>query len=190
MPDSNGNLSEEEFAAVQQKIEILERDIRGLIHTHIVTFKKYTEEDKADLIFTYRSLLPGELPPSTNTLLSDEVEFLSEKLKDAEMKLTISFPDREVHDYLARLYYHTPTIEKQPPGPGQPSQWNGRDLYHAVIGTAWTLHKENRKLNLDNAAELLKKKYPDKAPPSGNALRVLLQRFNIDWKSIKNAQYW
>jgi hypothetical protein len=190
MAELNGNLSEKEIlAAIQRKIEILERDIRGLIHTHQVSFIKYTEEDKTELVFTYQSLPLAALPPSTNTLLPDEVEFLKEKLTAAEMKLMISIPDRSIADYLARLYYHTPTAEKTAPSPGQPSQWTGRELYHAVITAVWKLHKKKQKLSLDNAAEALKEEYPDKAPPTGNALRVLLQRFDIDWKSVKNAQY-
>jgi len=69
--------------------------------------------------------------------------------------------------------------------PGQPSHWTREAIASAVAETLKELPGKHER-TYSNVAVMLQKKFGDKAPKSGAALRVLLRRLDLDWKEIKN----
>jgi hypothetical protein len=74
--------------------------------------------------------------------------------------------------------------------PGQHSSWTRWELMQAVLDAQGRLLSLKQKVTYDSIAEVLKQTHPNEAPPTGNALRVLLRRFKISWKQVKSVQYW
>jgi len=52
-----------------------------------------------------------------------------------------------------------------------------------------TLIPDRRNRTYDNIAAILKNKFDDKAPDSGDSLRKLVKRLNINWMDLKNGKY-
>ena len=73
---------------------------------------------------------------------------------------------------------------------GQPSRWERQELVHAVMDAQKELIKRERTVTYNSVTDILKITFPDKAPPTGEALRVLLARFKINWKELKSVQYF
>jgi len=73
-------------------------------------------------------------------------------------------------------------------GPGSFSQWTAPELNFA-IREAMTLIPDRRNRTYDNIAAILKNKFDDKAPDSGDSLRKLVKRLNINWMDLKNGKY-
>ena len=68
---------------------------------------------------------------------------------------------------------------------GQPSAWSALELAIAVKGVMEGLAGSRR--TYDVVAERMQKIYGAKAPTSGEGLRKLVKRFEIDWKALKNG---
>ncbi len=98
-----------------------------------------------------------------------------EDVVDAPMLITEQL--RET-DYILRLIYDEPR-------PGTRSKWTAITLSRAVR-TALAETRPSRLRTLESVAEVLKKKHPDKAPKSGEALRKLLARLKVDWRKLKD----
>ncbi len=75
-------------------------------------------------------------------------------------------------------------LEVQVAGPQ--AQWSNRALWRAVAQALKTLQKNEQ--TYANVTRILKEKYPDKAPETPEALRKMLDRLGIDWKSLKSGQ--
>lgn len=73
-------------------------------------------------------------------------------------------------------------------GPGQPSQWTRRDLMYALLDAQGELQKLGKPMTYETVREMLQQNYPGKTPATANALRLLLQRFRINWKQFKSAR--
>jgi hypothetical protein len=69
-------------------------------------------------------------------------------------------------------------------GPGRRSEWTRLDLTNAVSEALKELPKK-REQTYNHIARVLKEKYPDKAPESGDSLRKTLKRFEINLKELK-----
>jgi hypothetical protein len=68
--------------------------------------------------------------------------------------------------------------------PGRPSQWGKYEFLRAVTGALRTLPP--KKQTYAGVAAALRKSHPTKAPKSGDVVRKTLDRFDFDWKEIKN----
>ncbi len=66
---------------------------------------------------------------------------------------------------------------------GHYSPWTKYKLTNAVRRSLRALPKSER--TYDNVANLLKDSHGDKAPASGESLRQLMRRFEVDWKTLK-----
>ena len=69
---------------------------------------------------------------------------------------------------------------------GPQAQWSNRALSRAVAQALRTLRKNEQ--TYANVTRILKEKYPDKAPETPEALRKMLDRLGINWKSLKTGQ--
>jgi hypothetical protein len=70
---------------------------------------------------------------------------------------------------------------------GRHSQWTPSELTIAVRSALDSI-PENEKKDYENVAFKLQKSHPDKAPKSGDALRKLMSRLDVNWKDLKNGQ--
>ncbi len=72
------------------------------------------------------------------------------------------------------------------PKKGQASKWSGVELSLAIKGVI----QEHPKLPRTYAAiaKRLNVNYGDKAPATGEALRKLIQRYGLNWKTLKSGQ--
>jgi hypothetical protein len=71
------------------------------------------------------------------------------------------------------------------PTKGQPSEWNARELTLAIKGIVKDLPKQLR--TYDKVAKEMQKDYADIAPASGEALRKLVERFDLNWRELKSG---
>jgi hypothetical protein len=105
------------------------------------------------------------------------------------------WPDEEIikahiERTAARLKESIPSDEapKYPKrGKGQPSKWSKLKLYHAVSTALRAIPDTNIKdsVLLESVAEKIKVAYPDIAPKSGESLRKLMERLEVDWRQLK-----
>ncbi len=70
---------------------------------------------------------------------------------------------------------------------GVPSPWERRELGRAVRVALRSL--TNGRRTLDQVAKKLRESHPDKAPPSGEALRKLLKRHDLSWRDLKSGRF-
>ena len=106
-------------------------------------------------------------------------------LQEAGLKKHWDNPDEEMligehlrnTEYTLRLIYDVPR-------PGTRSKWTAITLSREVRAALAEL-RLSRLHTLESVAEVLKKKHPDKAPKSGEALRKLLARLKVDWRRLK-----
>jgi hypothetical protein len=70
---------------------------------------------------------------------------------------------------------------------GQPSRWTTNELANAVQDALESLSAQRK--TYPKVTALLKKRYPEKAPKTSEALRKLLDRHNINWMKFKSGQY-
>ncbi len=81
-------------------------------------------------------------------------------------------------EYIMRLIYNEPR-------PGTRSKWTAITISREVRSALVEI-RPSRLRTLENVAEKLKAKHPDKAPKSGEALRKLLTRLKVDWQKLKD----
>jgi hypothetical protein len=65
------------------------------------------------------------------------------------------------------------------------ARWTQAEIDRAVRLVFSSLKNEAR--TYERVAEILLEKYPDKAPTTGDALRKLLERLEINWKELKRT---
>jgi len=68
---------------------------------------------------------------------------------------------------------------------GKPSEWTPLELTRAIRGIMRGLPKSRR--TYDTVAKKMQTVYGDKAPASGEALRKLVDRLELDWRSLKTG---
>jgi hypothetical protein len=71
------------------------------------------------------------------------------------------------------------------PDKGQPSEWTKWDLKRTIKGIIKDLPKQLR--TYDKVAKKMQKDYADIAPVSGEALRKLVERFDLNWRELKSG---
>jgi hypothetical protein len=98
-----------------------------------------------------------------------------EDVVDAPMLITEHLRETE---YIMRLIYNEPR-------PGTRSKWTAITISREVRSALVEI-RPSRLRTLENVAEKLKAKHPDKAPKSGEALRKLLTRLKVDWQKLKD----
>lgn len=69
---------------------------------------------------------------------------------------------------------------------GQRSEWTKKEMTRAVTQALRGI--EPAKRTYSAVANILKRTHSDKAPPSGDALRKLIGRFEINWKELKRKE--
>ncbi len=67
--------------------------------------------------------------------------------------------------------------------PGRQSQWDRLELMEAMKAVLNLLPEQGH--TIANAAARLKETHPDKAPESGDALRMIMRRQGISWRDLK-----
>jgi len=75
-------------------------------------------------------------------------------------------------------------LESVRPPLGRPTGWNKDNLTHAVR-TALKALPSPKDRTLQKVAEKIKVTHDKKAPGTGDALRKLIDRIGLDWKSLK-----
>jgi hypothetical protein len=93
----------------------------------------------------------------------------------------------EVHGALLKIEDQEARERLNIRSPGQTSRWTVNELAGAVQEALESLPAHEK--TYPKVAALLKKSHPEKAPPSGQALRKLLQRKEIDWWKFKRGHY-
>jgi hypothetical protein len=107
-------------------------------------------------------------------------------------QMGISSPDKEDFKYM--IDSHSKYLVREAKkrmhisGPGRPPIWTKETLEKAANKAAARAAKvKYRAPRLQDVAEVLNKRYPSQRPLTGNSLRMLLKRYEVDWKTIKNA---
>ncbi len=112
---------------------------------------------------------------------SRELESLDEQEKQELVKKSVRVASRTIDKEIKRLLGVS--------GPGQHSPWSGQELMYALLDARGKLQAGGLPMTYESVCEILKQVHPRKAPPTGNALRLLLRRFQISWKQFKSVQY-
>lgn len=71
------------------------------------------------------------------------------------------------------------------PQRGRGAQWKRAELARAILAELRALSKRDR--TYSRVASALEKKYGTKAPVSGDGLRKMLERLELDWSDLKNG---
>jgi hypothetical protein len=146
------------------------------------------------------SLLAGVQPFKAWTAIEDE---FSDLLRDALTLETLShFQDvinyvlLEIDPSLGNkrllIAGHTTALTERLkvvfniPLRGNPSEWSPLELTKAISGIMRGMDQRLR--TYTKVAERMRAIYGDKAPPSGDALRKLVERFKLDWMKLKSGQ--
>lgn len=94
----------------------------------------------------------------------------------------------DVHKSLSRFEDRDAKERLKARGRGQPSKWTKQELMYALLDAQGVLQRLGKPMKYETAREILQQIHPSKAPPTENALRLLLQRFKVDWKQFKTAR--
>ena len=93
----------------------------------------------------------------------------------------------EVHEALLKIEDQEARERLGFRAPGQPSKWTSNELAQAVQEALESLSTQQK--TYPKVAALLKERYPEKSPKSGEALKKLLVRKGIDWWKFKRGHY-
>jgi hypothetical protein len=120
----------------------------------------------------------GPLYKETGATYKRKTTILAEDPDDPEAPLIEKYVEKR------ELKHGAITRTRTNKGPGQHSKWTKVDL-ERVVQAAIALLPAQKDRTYIKILEIIKQFYPDKAPTSPEALRKLLDRFEIDIKEMK-----
>ena len=143
-------------------------------------------EEKIQAAATFATNHAEQILPELFSKVAERMMYESFHLALREMKV-VRGNVMSVHKALLQDEHDAAKIRLSTPGRGQRSKWRTGELKYAVLSALDSLPPSHGR-TYDNVAAVLQATHPAKAPRSGGALRVLLDRFRLDWKELKSAQ--